>query len=81
MKKSALFTFALLAGSLLLHAQNKKILVVGMPADAIREFRSAAGNVTIQPVQRDKLRSEVIDAEAILGTVNDELIRAGKKLK
>lgn len=81
MKKSGLFACALVAGSLLLHAQNKKILVVGMSPDAIQEFKSAATNATIRPVERDQLMSEVADADAILGTVNDELIRAGKKLK
>jgi phosphoglycerate dehydrogenase-like enzyme len=62
-------------------AQNKKIVVFGMDADAIREFQSAASNVTVVPADRDRAVEQVADADAIFGTISPELFRAGKKLK
>ena len=78
------WTFALcatLAAGLPLGAQNKKIVAVELTAAEVTTLQSAASGVTIVPVTNNRLMAEVADADAILGTINPALIRAGKKLK
>jgi phosphoglycerate dehydrogenase-like enzyme len=81
MRKQVLLIFTLLQCAAWLPAQSKKILVTAMSPDAVKELQAAAPNVMLVPVGRDQLLREVADADAILGTVTPELIRAGKKLK
>lgn len=68
-------------GASLAPAQNKKIVVTGMPPDAIRELKTASPKVDIVGVTQDTLMKEVPDADAIFGTINPAIIRAGPKLK
>lgn len=72
---------ACLAVASLLPAQSKKIVVTGMPPAAIQDLQTASSGARVVGVQADRLLSEIADADAIFGTVNPELIRAGKKLK
>lgn len=59
---------------------SKKIVVVGMD-DAIPELQTASPNVTVVAADRAKLVEQVVDADAIFGTINPELFHAAKKLK
>src|SRR5260370_5802143 len=80
MKKAILLSF-LFGSSLLLNAQNKKIIAPGMSAAAIKELQSVAPDVTILNVRGADLAREIVDADAILGGIRPELFRTAKKLK
>jgi D-2-hydroxyacid dehydrogenase (NADP+) len=71
----------LAAGALLLPGQSMKIVVTGMPPDAIRDFQSVSPQVKIVPAERDQLLKEIVDADAIFGTINPQLFHAAHKLK
>jgi phosphoglycerate dehydrogenase-like enzyme len=77
--KQAVLLAALTAAAL--WPQSKKIVVTGMPPEAVRQFQSAAPDVKVVAVDRDKLLGEAADADAIFGTINPELFRAAKRLK
>jgi len=64
-----------------LFAQTRKIVVTGMPPEAIREFQSVSPAVTIVAADRAQLLQQAADADAIFGTINPALFRAAKKLK
>src|SRR5260370_4720220 len=80
MKKAILLSF-LFGSSLLLNAQNKKILAPGMSPAAIKELQSVAPNVTIFNVRGEHVAREIVDADAILGGIRQERFRNAKKLK
>ncbi len=61
-------------------AETKKILVVGME-DAIPALQSVSPNVIVVAGERSKLVEQIVDADAIFGTISPELFRAAKKLK
>ncbi len=61
-------------------AETKKILVVGME-DAIPALQSVSPNVKVVAGERSKLVEQIVDADAIFGTISPELFRAAKKLK
>ena len=78
--RKILVSLVLLAG--LAHAQSKKILVTNLPPASVEQLRSAApSGVSLVAVQQRDLIKQVGDADAILGTVNPALVRAGKKLR
>ncbi|MEK7407596.1 MAG: D-2-hydroxyacid dehydrogenase [Acidobacteriota bacterium] len=64
-----------------LPAQQKKILVTGLDEASVQELRSAAPDAAILAATPAQLESQVVDADAILGTITPKLVRAGKKLK
>lgn len=80
MRRPTVLGIAVLLGACSLAAQNKKIVVTGLSPSAVQELQAAAPNVTIVAAGSD-LMSQVADADAILGTINDKLLAAGKKLK
>lgn len=65
----------------LLSAQQKKVLVTGLDPEAVAELQAAAPGAKIVSASRDELLEQVADADAIIGTISPELVRAGKKLK
>ncbi|MBI1788063.1 MAG: D-2-hydroxyacid dehydrogenase [Acidobacteria bacterium] len=72
----------LLALALAAPGQNKKIVVTGMPADAIAEFQRVSGKVTVVVAEpMPKMIEQVADADAIFGAINPDLFRAAKRLK
>lgn len=73
--------FFLLVAASAAVAQTKKIVVVGMPGDAIREFQSVSPQVSVVAAEKDRLLEQVMDADAIFGTINPQLFHAAKKLK
>jgi D-2-hydroxyacid dehydrogenase (NADP+) len=64
-----------------LAAQQKKILVTGLPPEQVAELQSATPGARIVSAGQDELIREIADSDAIIGTINPALVRAGKKLK
>jgi phosphoglycerate dehydrogenase-like enzyme len=65
----------------LVSAETRKIVVTGMPDEAIREFQSVSPEVKVVSAERDQLMKEIVDADAIFGTINPQLFHAAHKLK
>src|SRR5216683_3044055 len=63
-----------------LSAQTKKILVMGAGPD-IAEYQSVSPKANVIPVTRENVMKEIGDADAFIGTITPEMVRAGKKLK
>jgi len=80
-KKAIFVVIAVVGSSLGLFAQPKKIVSVGLSPDEVAELQTAAPGVSIVSASRETLAKEAADADAILGTINPQLIRAGRKLK
>ena len=65
-----------------LTAQPKKILVMGASPEILKDLQSAAGSGgTVVPVTNQTIAKEIADADALIGTITPEWVRAGKKLK
>lgn len=58
-----------------------KIVVTGRGADWIPDMKQVAPGVAFVEGRPDNVVKEVADADAILGEINPEIFRAGKKLK
>jgi phosphoglycerate dehydrogenase-like enzyme len=67
--------------ALALGAQTKKILVTGHPEDVVKDWQSVSDKVKLVLVDRDKIMDEIADADAFIGSIKPEHVRAGKKLK
>ncbi|MDQ6760730.1 MAG: D-2-hydroxyacid dehydrogenase [Acidobacteriota bacterium] len=67
--------------ALSLTAQTKKIVVTVPDADILRELQTASPNVRIVPVTNRNAMQEIADADAFIGTITPEQVRAGKNLK
>src|SRR5215470_16967192 len=64
-----------------LSAQTKKIIVMGGNPEMIKVYQSATPKATIVPVTKANVMTEVVDADAYIGSITPEQVRAGKKLK
>ena len=72
----------LACGAALAAAQTKKILVTGLEPAAVDELKKAApSGVEVVGVGAAELRARAAEADAILGTINNDLLRAAPKLK
>jgi len=74
-----LFCVALLAPAA--EAQNKKIVVTGNFAAQAAELQKASPQVTVVPATEQEILQKVADADAIFGTINPQILKAGKNLK
>ncbi len=72
---------AVLLGASIASAQNKKIVVANLDAASVQQLQAAVPNATIVAARSNELATQIEDADAILGTINPNLIRAGKKLR
>ena len=81
MRNSILVAAVIALGIYPLAAQQKKILVVDRGPEAVAELQAVAPSAEIIGVKRDDVMNQIADADAIIGTINPELVRAGKKLK
>jgi phosphoglycerate dehydrogenase-like enzyme len=79
MKRLTLLAAA--ACGLVVSAQPVKIVVTGMPPEAIREFQSVSPRLKVVSAGRDQLLKEIVDADAIFGTINPDLFHAAHRLK
>ncbi len=62
-------------------AQTVKILVGNDDPVLLQEFRTATPAVRIVPVTAENVMREIIDADAFIGDITPEQVRAGKKLR
>ena len=64
-----------------LSAQTKKIIVMGSDPAMLKEYQSATPKARIVPVTKATVMQEIGDADAFIGSITPEQVRAGKKLK
>jgi phosphoglycerate dehydrogenase-like enzyme len=77
-----LLTVALLLSAVALNAQTKKIVVFGnQDSEVIQDWQSASSKVKIVGVNKETVMKEIADADAFIGNITPELVRAGKNLK
>jgi phosphoglycerate dehydrogenase-like enzyme len=62
-------------------AQTKKIVVLGMPAENVKELQAVAPDARVGPVTKANVLEEIRDADGFIGTITPEMVRAGKKLQ
>lgn len=79
LKKFAVLLAAAAMPALL--AESKKIVVTGLPPEAVRELQTASPGATVVAAARGDLLAEAAGADAIIGGINPQLLRAAKKLK
>jgi phosphoglycerate dehydrogenase-like enzyme len=75
-----LFAALCLCG-LALTAQTKKILVPNPDPQTLTMLQSASPKARIVPVTPDTLMKEIVDADAFIGEIKPEQVRAGTNLK
>jgi D-2-hydroxyacid dehydrogenase (NADP+) len=74
-------TLLLAITACVLSAQQRKIIVMGGNPEMLKEYQSATPKATIVPVTKANVMKEVVDADAYIGSITPEQVRAGKKLK
>lgn len=62
-------------------AQTKKILLLNGEPSMVSQLQSASPKVKIVPVTQDTVMQEIGDADAFIGEIKPEVVRAGKNLK
>jgi phosphoglycerate dehydrogenase-like enzyme len=62
-------------------AQTVKILVGNDDPVLLQEFQSVTTAVRIVPVKAENVMREIVDADAFIGDITPEQVRAGKKLR
>jgi phosphoglycerate dehydrogenase-like enzyme len=62
-------------------AQTKTILVTGRSPEDIAEWQKVSSKVKLIGVTNETIMSHIADADAVIGSVTPEQVRAGKKLK
>src|SRR6266849_1413028 len=62
-------------------AETKKILVDNWDPVLPQELSSVSAEARIVPVTKENVMREITDADAFIGNITPELVRAGKKLK
>lgn len=70
-----------LIATLLVHAQQKKIVVPNANATLLEELRSATPDARIVGVARAKMMDEIGDADGYIGEITSAEVRAAKNLK
>ncbi|MCC6341908.1 MAG: D-2-hydroxyacid dehydrogenase [Bryobacterales bacterium] len=66
---------------LALPAQTKKILAYNMSPADVQDYQSVSNKVKIVPVGKQDVMREIGDADAFIGNITPEMVRAGKRLK
>src|SRR5260370_34684348 len=61
--------------------QTKKIVVAMSEPGMLHELESASPGARIVPVTKDNVMREITDADAYIGSITPEEVRAGKRLK
>lgn len=64
-----------------LSAQTKKIVVLGADPGALKEFQSASPKAHVVAATDANVNKELADADAFIGSITPEQVRAGKNLK
>lgn len=74
-------TLCLVLCATLLGAQTKKILLTNATPDLVEQLGSASPKAAIVPVTKETVMKEIADADALIGNITPEEVRAGKKLQ
>lgn len=74
-------TLAALCCACLLMAQEKKILVLNADPAVLEQLKSASPKARLVTVTPDAVMKEIADADAFIGEIKPEHVRAGKNLK
>ncbi|MBL8215731.1 MAG: D-2-hydroxyacid dehydrogenase [Bryobacterales bacterium] len=67
--------------SLALNAQVKKIVALGVSADDVKEYQSVTNLAKIVPATKETVMKELADADAFIGEITPEMIKAAPKLR
>ncbi len=62
-------------------AQQLKILVAGQNPETIADWQTASNKVKLMRVSSETAMGEIADADAYIGNISPELVKAGKKLR
>ncbi|MBM3804366.1 MAG: D-2-hydroxyacid dehydrogenase [Acidimicrobiia bacterium] len=62
-------------------AQTKKILLEGDDMELAKRLQKVSAQAKIVPVTADNVMNEIADADAFIGSIKPEHVRAGKKLQ
>ena len=62
-------------------AQSKKILLESDDPVLLKQLQSASAKATLVPITNDNVMREIADADAFIGSIKPEHVRAGKKLQ
>jgi phosphoglycerate dehydrogenase-like enzyme len=73
--------FVVFASALQLLAQQKKILVAYSNSDLVEQLQSVTSQAKIVGVSDSNVMQEITDADAFIGDITSEEVRAGKNLK
>jgi phosphoglycerate dehydrogenase-like enzyme len=61
--------------------QKKKIVALGFGPEELEAYQAASSKVTVVPVNRGNVLTEIVDADAFLGVITPEMYAAAKNLK
>ena len=75
------FSIALFLCAIALTAQTKKILVQGADPAMLKDYQGASPKARIVGVTNETIMKEITDADALIGNITPEQVRAGKNLK
>src|SRR5205085_1572176 len=75
------FAFILCACACDVSAQTKKIVIANADPAIIQELQSASSQVRLVPVTKETVMQEMPSADAFIGEITPEQVRAGKNLK
>jgi phosphoglycerate dehydrogenase-like enzyme len=64
-----------------LAAQTKKVLIVGADPAMVQELQSASSKVRVVSTTPQNVMKEIVDADAFIGNLKPDMVRAGKNLK
>lgn len=73
--------FVLALGCCVLSAQTKKILISNADPAVLKELQTAPGDLKLVTVTPETLMNEIKDADAFIGEIKPDHVRAGKNLK
>lgn len=62
-------------------AQTKKILIGSTDPALLKELQGVSPQARIVPVTQENVMKEIVDADAFIGNITSEQVRAGKNLK
>lgn len=73
--------FLLALGACVLSAQTKKILISNADPAVLKELQTAPGDLKLVTVTPETVMNEIKDADAFIGEIKPDQVRAGKNLK
>jgi phosphoglycerate dehydrogenase-like enzyme len=74
-------SFAIAACAVALCAQTKKIVITGGDPAMVQDLQSVSSQVRIVSATPETIKNEIADADALIGDIKPDLVKAGKNLK